>query len=243
MNYINYILDVEGINPFLIKLNYNQGLIKDIFVNVIEIPNQVTGKMSIKFILESNINSNEDAFNVTQEVVKDVVNLLFTNVVGRFGIPSREKYSLNGMGPIAVNSITLQNVVTVDLPENISQVLETGLNNNTLLANLKNDPIHRLYRDAMRTDDTTSRFMFLYGTLLAIEPTQPRVDRLILSEDSSVEMRSSTNPRNPSHMETKYTWLRNQIGHTNAGTNLNEVENEIAGVCKEFAEIVKSIIN
>lgn len=143
---------------------------------------------------------------------------------------------------MAIGEITLYNPQNKDLPLGLSNTLELDLKNNNLLTDLKNNDYHRLYREAMKTDDIIARFMFLYGIIFRIKKNQDGVDTYVKSIDPNIEEKLSTNPKTPGKLITKYTSLRNEIGHTTAATDIDKVKREITEVCDTFAELVKGAI-
>lgn len=245
MNYVEYYTEVEGVNPSTLKVNYTNNVINgiDININIDEELDPTKCKMEIHFILSNNVTSVEDALKTTLDIAHDIINLFSFNTEGKFGNPRRGLFNINGQGVVAIAQIPLYNLQNnKDLPQGYSNTLELSLSNNNLLNDLKSNSYHRLYRAAMRTNDFIARFMFLYGIIFDIKTSQNLVDDYIQSIDPYVEMRKSTDPRTPNKDITKYTWLRNEIGHTRGVTDINEVQKEITEVCDAFAELVKGAI-
>ncbi|WP_249594315.1 methylamine utilization protein MauJ [Peribacillus frigoritolerans] len=245
MNYVEYYTVVEGVNPSILKVKYTNNLINGIDIKIYndEELDPTKCKLEIKFIVSNNVTSVEDALKTTLDTAHDIINLLSFNTEGKFGIPRRGRFNINGQGVVAIAQKPLYNLQNnEDLSQGLSNRLELSLSNNNLLADLKNNSYHRLYRAAMRTNDIIARFMFLYGIIFDIKTTQNLVDDYIQSIDPNVEMRKSTDPRKPNKDITKYTWLRNEIGHTRNVTDINKVKNEITEVCDGFAELVKGAI-
>jgi hypothetical protein len=241
MNFIIYELKVRGIKPSTIKLKYGQGIVDDIIINISDLQDQLESKMEIRFNLLPEIDDVDQAIKETCEIAKNIVNLMFLKAKNvSFGVPKFKFCEINGKHK-ARGEITLYNLITVDLPKNISKELEQSLIDNSLLTKLKNDPYQRLYRAAMRTVDQLGKFMLLYGILYDLLKSQKKIDELIKREEPGVEERAST--RKGKDNETIYTWLRNQIGHPQKDTNLSKVEIEISRVCDKLAYIVNNVIN
>lgn len=245
MNFVEYYTEVEGINPSTLKVNHTDNYVNEIDIkfNVNEESDPPKCKMELFFVLNNNITSRDDALKSTLDTTNDIINLLTFKTGGKFGIPRRGRYNINGRGVVGVGEITLYNPQNKDLPQRLSNTLEVDLKNNNLLTDLKNNDYHQLYREAMQTGDIIARYMFLYGIIYYIKnSSQNQTDAYIRSIDPNVEERTSTNPRTPGKQITKYTWLRNEIGHTTAATDIKKVEKEITEVCDTFAELVKGAI-
>ncbi|WP_152419764.1 methylamine utilization protein MauJ [Bhargavaea cecembensis] len=243
MNYVEYYTDVENLNPVTFKVNHNEDYITEINIIIEEETLPPKNKMTIHLKLQSNITSTEKALESTLTTAKNLINLLTYKTGGKFGSLRRGCYSINGKGVLGIGEITLYNFETTDLPQWISQSLELGLKDNNLLANLKTNDYHRLYREAMQTNDVIARYMFLYGIVYHVQnSSQDKVDSYIRRLNPSIEERTSTNPRTPNKQITIYTWLRNEIGHTTGNTDINMVKHEINEVCDTFAQLVKDAI-
>ncbi|WP_379969132.1 methylamine utilization protein MauJ [Ectobacillus sp. sgz5001026] len=245
MDFVEYYTEVEGINPSTLKVNYTDNYVNgiDIKINFDKEIDLKKYKMVILFILNKNIISVDDTLKSTLETAKDIINLLTFKTGGKFGIPRRGHFNINGHGIVSIGKLTLYNPKNKDLPQGLSNTLELDLRNNNLLSDLKNNDYHRLYRAAMQTDDIITRYMFLYGIIYHIKnSSQNLVDAYVRSINPNIEERTSTNPRTLGKQITKYTWLRNEIGHTTAATDIKNVEKEITDVCDTFAELVKGVI-
>ena len=118
--------------------------------------------------------------------------------------------------------------------------------------NIKFEPYKRLYRSAMSNDDDIARFMFLYSILFDVLEAngQSAVDRFIRSECPEVykhgeDIPSEKKDKNghPFRNETIYTWLRNQVGHTQSRSKISYITGTIEIKIKELEFIVAKAIN
>jgi hypothetical protein len=113
------------------------------------------------------------------------------------------------------------------------------------LSVVKNEPYKGLYKAALQNTDSVARFMFLYSILFDVlkAAVQSDVDKYIRSQTGydSNEDRKST--RNPTKMETIFTWLRNQVGHTQTDSEINQINSLIQTIINNFSNIVKEAIS
>ncbi|WP_018393295.1 hypothetical protein [Bacillus sp. 37MA] len=112
------------------------------------------------------------------------------------------------------------------------------------------DPYRRLYRIALQNEDPVARFVLLYNILLEKlgagqegKEEQKAVDEFIrvhCKETYKVEedMLSYEEKR----VETIYTWLKNQIGHTKTNREMEEVKSKIQEKLSELCLIVQTAI-
>jgi hypothetical protein len=118
----------------------------------------------------------------------------------------------------------------------------------------KSDPYKRLYRAALQIVDPIARFMFLYSILFDVLDAenkfgQSAIDLFIRKNCKDVynraEDRKSTKiPKDNKtpRQETIYTWLRNQVGHTQSDSEIIAVGRKIEEKLEEFSSIVKKAI-
>jgi hypothetical protein len=122
------------------------------------------------------------------------------------------------------------------------------------LPRCKSEPYKRLYRAALQSVDPIARFMFLYSILFDVLDAkskwgQSTVDSFIRKHCRDVykptEDRGSKRiPKNkkPPRQETIYTWLRNQVGHTESDSEIIAVGKMIEEKLGEFSAVVKKAI-
>lgn len=245
MNFVEYYTDVEGLNSCDLKLKCKIDRVEGIDIKIFE-EDEVfypKSKLKIHVKLIDNITNVDENLKSTLNVANDILNILIFRSPGKFGTLRRGRFNINGQGVIGVGEITLYNIHNVSLQQEFLSILESDLQNNGFLKELKNNSYHRLYRNAMQTDDVVARYMFLYGIIYDIQnSSQNQVDSYIDSIEPTIEKRNSTDVRHPNKQITKYTWLRNEIGHTNSSTDIKAVEKEIAEVCDAFAKVVRGVI-
>jgi len=119
------------------------------------------------------------------------------------------------------------------------------------ISQVRFEPYKRLYRAAMRNKDDIARFMFLYSLLYQVlgVSAQWKIDRYIRSESckrwykEEEDMQSTRYPTDPDKKETIYTWLRNQVGHTQSNSEIKSVEGIIQVKVNELSCILKQAIN
>lgn len=95
---------------------------------------------------------------------------------------------------------------------------------------------------ALQNKDSVSRFIFFYSILGLIKGKQDKIDDFIRIKEPSVKYEASTNPSRPRHMETIYTYYRNQVSHTTKRSDLLKIRSEIENLLPRFTEHVKVAI-
>jgi len=120
------------------------------------------------------------------------------------------------------------------------------------ISNIKFEPYKRLYRSAMSNDDNVAKFMFLYSILFDVLKVriQEDVDCFIRNECLEVYKYFEDRPSEKKNKhgesvrdETIYTWLRNQVGHTQSESQISSVTGHIDVKVRELASIVAKAIN
>lgn len=105
-------------------------------------------------------------------------------------------------------------------------------------------PLHqydKLFEDIMKIKDDISRYIMLYGILELRYGTQKDIDIAIKQQEPNVKL-ERTRRSNKNFDETVYTWLRNQYGHPDLGTKVEDIDNEISKRSKEFTELVFKLL-
>jgi hypothetical protein len=98
-----------------------------------------------------------------------------------------------------------------------------------------------LFRSATQATSAVEEFMFLYHILLMIHrDSQIVADKFIVSEDPTVPQ--TPQPHKPAVMETLYTRLRNEVGHTRPGVNLDATKSEMAARLSGLRALTKRAI-
>jgi hypothetical protein len=110
-----------------------------------------------------------------------------------------------------------------------------------------------LFRSARQSMGPVEEFMHLYNILLMLHnDDQPKVDKFIIAEDSSVPqtqqppkpLRGQRPPKAPrgQRMETVYTRLRNELAHQRVGVNLDNTKVEMAHRLSDLRMLTKRAI-
>ncbi len=85
-----------------------------------------------------------------------------------------------------------------------------------------------LFRSARKSVSSVEEFMHFYHILLMFfNDSQADVDAFVLGEDPTVPQTPDPRP-GQKRMETAYTRLRNELGHTRPGVNLDNTKTEMA---------------
>lgn len=106
---------------------------------------------------------------------------------------------------------------------------------------LRHSPFPKIYSAALSQQDSVTRFMFFYNTILNLAgDRQDEVDRLILR--IARDTPTSASPQRPSSCETIYTRLRNEIAHNREGATFDSTSSEISERVSRLGEITKRLI-
>ncbi|MBM6995993.1 hypothetical protein IM700_010080 [Paenibacillus sp. DXFW5] len=131
--------------------------------------------------------------------------------------------------------------------EEIDEFVELTKNEKT------NHIYYTLYKQSMNHNDNLGKFMFLYSLLIVMidAKKQKDVDSYIISNhpDEEFNQRQSTRmvkrdgiETRSDELETRFTWLRNQLGHTQQDSEITVVIKEINECWRDLDRIVKNVI-
>ncbi|MGR6125673.1 hypothetical protein [Paenibacillus sp. SER-28] len=142
-------------------------------------------------------------------------------------------------------------VLTVPFKFNLTQLDEIK---SLTKSEKTNHVYYDLYRQAINHDDNLGKFMFLYSLLMLVLKTdyQSEVDKFIVKAKKDekklkqrstklIEQKDGTRKRSK-RLETRFTWLRNQVGHTQEDSEITKAINEMKDCYKVLKEIVKQAI-
>lgn len=254
---IQYTAEVEGIY-FEESIIFN---LDDLKVKVqIDFSNSkdfIKDKINFIFLDFESI-TEEDVKQKTKIIVDNLINIMadkflaaFTNLHILYIEKTGEKRTL-------FSGTTLKKINNIELNENSKEDIINSLNDQSYLDFLKNNGQHILFKTIMFSENNVGSFVAMYSLLFEITNNygtkegrrgQKLVDDFIRSQstywsgnddrDSQIRKDSQGIPVK----ETKYTWLRNQIGHTNLNTNYIEVEKEIEQSYLDLMNLVKNAIH
>jgi len=200
-------------------------------------------RMNIVFHLDDVFDS-EEAAGIANDILPSIINRLafYSNS------PIGEPHSTGGSLPkdASGSSYTVWKDLNLRWGRAVP-VLTLGDDKRKELARLLERPytsnyLYSAYRFAINQDDPVARFMFLYNILLLLNrDKQKQVNNFIRSEMPSVPL--SPRPDNPNVIETVYTRLRNEVGHSRAGTAPEQTRKAIQNEVEAFQELVKTAIS
>jgi hypothetical protein len=102
--------------------------------------------------------------------------------------------------------------------------------------------VYSAYRFACNQSDAVARYMFLYNILLQLQgDVQKQVDDFIRREVPTVAQ--SPSPLHPYVMETVYTRLRNEVGHSRAGATPVRTRTEMEANLAALQALVRTVIS
>jgi hypothetical protein len=247
---IHYTVEAQGVyfeNPIEIKDEKKSIDLNIIFTNV-----EGTTKDKIQFeCLDYKSNYMEEARKETERLVNNVINILAYKFGAFFTEPFIIYEGEFGKSPTRRSAITLYNIENIQLSDVDKQDLKNSLNDDAFIDFLTNNPQEKIYRDIIFSQNKVGNFIALYSLLQEIighhsgKPAgQSDTDNFIRSQPNYMRQtdRDSTGRKDKNDVpikETKYTWLRNQIGHTQSSTDILVVETEIISI---YSELVKLIL-
>jgi hypothetical protein len=102
--------------------------------------------------------------------------------------------------------------------------------------------LYTAYRFAGFQNDPVARFMFFYNILLQLHnDSQKQIDDFIRKEMTNIPQ--SPRPDKPRLIETIYTRLRNEVGHTRTGATSEQTSKEIKENVMGLQTLVKAAIS
>ncbi|MGF9888811.1 hypothetical protein ABEX78_09185 [Priestia megaterium] len=252
---IHYAAEVQGVfseEPIEIKDVKKSIDLKISFTNV-----KGFTKDKVQFeCLDYKSDDKETAEKNTSELVTNVINIL----ADRFGASFSELLMVHiqkfGSKWMKRALLRLENVDNIQLTDTHKKDLLTSLSDDTYVNFLSTNPQQKIYRSILFSQNKVGNFIAMYSLLSEIIENngteagngQGKVDNFIRSQANywnTSEDRDSTKHKNRQGIpikETKYTWLRNQIGHTQLDTDILQVENEIEKTYSALVQLVQIAI-
>ncbi len=186
----------------------------------------------------------EDAENIGKEILPSILNRLAFECNVSVGEP----YQTGGTLPKdASGSLHTVRKDVLLLWDSASPVLTLGDTTRQELAKLLEQPVTRpdlytAYRFAGFQNDPVARFMFFYNILLQLHnDSQKQIDDFIRKEMPNIPQ--SPRPDKPRLIETIYTRLRNEVGHTRTGATSEQTSKEIKENVMGLQTLVKAAIS
>ena len=99
-----------------------------------------------------------------------------------------------------------------------------------------------LFRSACQAESRAEEFLQLYRIVLSLCGKQDDVDKWIKTQEPQVPETPSADPRKRGTMETVYTRLRNEFGHTRLGVDLNNTKKEMSDRLERLRELARVAI-
>jgi hypothetical protein len=168
----------------------------------------------------------EDAQPIVEGILPSIVNRLAFHQ----NVPIREPYFTGASLPKDASGTSHRVIAdAILLWDSAAPVLTLGEDKCGELARLLEQPhedhdLYTLYRSSINQSDPVARFMFLYSILLQLhDDKQRQVDDFIREEAPNVPQSSSPKGR----VETVFTRLRNEVGHSRVGTTPELTRREI----------------
>jgi hypothetical protein len=180
--------------------------------------------------------------NKIMHAADELLNIILDYLSFEYGLSIKGTRYLDGV------YLTVHAVVTHGFTKEKITKMETEIPHS------KREPYKRLYRAALQNIDPIAQFMFLYSILFDVidaenEWGQFTVDSFIRKHCKDVYIRTEDKkskriPKNKKQprMETIYTWLRNQVGHTQSDSEILEVGRLIEEKLGDMSTIVKKAI-
>ncbi|MFB3226641.1 hypothetical protein [Exiguobacterium sp. PHA03] len=252
---VQYSAEVEGVyfeKPIIFFDTEFEMRVKISFLNVND-----SSKGRIDFLfLDFNSDNKEESKQKTKIIVDNFINIMADRFLLKSTCPYISYISENGGEETAIGRITLKKPESVNLNANHADEIIKSLGDKSYLDFLANNGQKNLFKAIMFSENKVGSFVAMYSILMEIiihhgienGKGQAKVDDFIraqsiwnVSDDKNSELHKDR--QGIPYKETKYTWLRNQIGHTNLKTNYLEVEREIENSYADLVELVRCAIN
>jgi hypothetical protein len=209
-------------------------------VEKIVIESQDGKRLKITFHL-TDVFALEDAQPIVEGILPSIVNRLAFHR----NVPIREPYFTGASLPKDASGTSHRVIAdAILLWDSAAPILTLGEDERGGLASLLEQPhedhdLYTLYRSSINQSDPVARFMFLYSILLQLhDDKQKQVDDFIREEAPNVPQSSS--PKGG--METVFTRLRNEVGHSRVGTTPEQTRRETANNVMGLQNLVRKAI-
>lgn len=193
----------------------------------------------------------EEVIKLARNAANDIINVL----VDKYHISFKNfkrTYLEDKSGRVNVTGeITLYNEDVIVLnEEEVIELMDT-FQDEVYLNYLGSTSEQAIFRDIISSKNKVGNYISMYGLLDAIIPGkgQERIDNFIKNYQSyynpSEDMDSSKKDKsgNSVRRETKYTWLRNQIGHVQLTTDIMDVEIKMEEAYPALTRLVQEAMN
>lgn len=238
MNYIVYEAYSETIfGEMACDIDINKDSIKQIEIEVtnVENSNPPKGKLIAKFVLDDEIKDRDKAFDLCNTKMVELLNALAYRTEKTFynyevADSSFAMHIRIGHSDVT-GTIQVRHAFSEKDFEKAGKKIKNGKAKSYLF---------KLYRAALSHQDSFTRFMLLYGVIYQIFQRQDAVDSFIRYKDPTVEQRTST--KNNNVQETIFTYLRNQVGHTQEDSDFEKVVEEMGVHVQRLSYFVKEAI-
>lgn len=251
---IHYVSDVQGIY-FDEPIEFIE--INSFKLRVLFIPNKDNIKDQIRFECTDYTSKDiTEARGNTKLLVNNIINILADKYAASFSSLHITHEAKDGKQTLASAQITLYGINKVKLDKEAIDELVISFTDEKYLEFLSNNIQQSIYRDILFSENKVGNFIAMYSLLQEIITLygaeegkgQGKVDNFIRSKpqywNANDEKNSARHIKNGIPVkETNYTWLRNQIGHTNEKTNIREVENDIITVYPSLVKLVQIAIS
>ncbi|MCM3567866.1 hypothetical protein [Neobacillus mesonae] len=221
----NHEIKLTGLNFPIIEINMTR-----------ENPNSVI----FCFIVEDGLDI-ENLKIITKEKLIELIDLLLYKYNVVFYDFYLSKIELNESDAIGQTRFDMQIKIYQEISEVNKKELQNLIRDKHLIHSIQSKTNFQLFKEAMRVREEIGQFVILYSILIDLKgPQQFKVDNFIKSAEKNVELRTST--KNENQKETIYTWIRNQLGHTQKTSDLKEVRILVSNNIGKFIRIVKKAI-
>ncbi|MGC9934864.1 hypothetical protein [Priestia aryabhattai] len=237
-DYIQYRTTANLMFQEELKFNISSQLVKEITIKTSSLKLTYDKEFSIIFELENcDDKSADEVIQETEAYLDMLLDELSFEYSSSFSAIEITSFILNDKQQkdrLHYDSVTFPRAIDNVTAQNLVDSIENG---GYLINSYK-----RLFRTSLQMKDPISKFILLYSTLiLKVGPAQSQVDAYISAQEPSVMFKASTRSGGGPD-ETIYTYLRNQIGHTQPSTNVNQISEEVKSILEKFEIIVKSAL-
>jgi hypothetical protein len=185
------------------------------------------------------------AFEDAQPIVEGILPSIVNRLAFHRNVPVGEPYFTGASLPKDASGTSHRVIAdAILLWDSAAPILTLGEDERGELARLLEQPhedhdLYTLYRSSINQSDPVARFMFLYSILLQLHGDKQRQVEDFIREEAPNVPRSAS-PKGG--METVFTRLRNEVGHSRAGTTPDQTRRVIANNVTGLQNLVRKAI-
>lgn len=236
MNYVQYEVLVNRFPLEKYKFEYDYEKVK--FVEMVW---NGESCLNATFYLSDDVNDEEEAKSLTNDLLKDIMNLISY----RFNLNYNAylvAFYRNGKR-IVYGRAVMRSFATLQVIGDYTEELSEGLRNNELLKELRYNPYHHLFRGIISIQDVISKYLLLYSLISLIkEDNQNKIDQFIATYEPNGEKMSRIRTSGKEETKSVYTTLRNKVGHITTNEDIRSITQDMNRTMDGLIRLTKIVI-